>query len=377
MRQWINIFNRIIHDMRNLTQLRRLLHSIRNAIGTIKNFFTGSMEQGIQFVCKMPWHICIGILFLNFIAGYVILYCNHCLSYFFPHLVCLTLNVAITINIGKKYMNTLLNLNREITEEHVSENTELKILYLRFQEYAFCRCNTLVCIVILVLFFWGIISQHYIKADIVGIYAVFVVIITVSVSVIGYMQYFWMLWFLYRVNKCSGFYFNKNVPAHTPFLVEIASLLETAKWCFFLEGFLYIFEYYILIPAGQISAYSLNIPDKTSFLITWLVLFVVIILAFPVIIFIQESFMANIVDNLKNQMVQTLSQEFDIVEHVNTTDRFMYNAMIKNILASEEYPVKNKRLGPALVSLATFCLHAVTLLSQIPSLDYLLQSIGS
>ena len=87
--------------------------------------------------------------------------------------------------------------------------------------------------------------------------------------------------------------------------------------------------------------------------------------------------MAKIVDNLKNQIVHVLSQEFEDVESGEITDKFMYNAMIKNILSSEDYPVKSKRFGPALISIATFCLHTVSFFSQIPSLDYLFQSIGS
>lgn len=365
----------IVHIIRQKFSL--LINGIKSICRGIRNYFSESMEHGIQFVCKIPWYIFAFILAINFVIGFFILYCNHCFSYFFMHLVCLTLNIIITVNIGKKYLNTLIILDHEIIENHTSENTELKMLYLRFKKYALHRCNLFACPLILVLFFWGIISQHYIKADIVGLYAVFLVNIVVSISVIGYIQYLWMLWFLYRISQGVNFHFNKNVPAQTPILVEIAQLLETAKWCFFLEGFLYVFEYYILIPKGKISPNMLNMPDNTSFLITWFVLLVVIILAFPVIILAQESFLAKIVDNLKNQIVHVLSQEFEDVESGEITDKFMYNAMIKNILSSEDYPVKSKRFGPALISIATFCLHTVSFFSQIPSLDYLFQSIGS
>ncbi len=356
--------------------IQQIYNIVRKYILSIKKFFSGSMQQGFKIIHEIPWYLSIFILVVNFIIGLLILYFNHRITYFFMHLVCLTLNAMITNYIGKKYVNVLIFLDKEITEKHISENVELKILYSRFRKYAMCRCNILVCMIVLAIFFWGIISQQYIKADIVGFYAIFVVTVTVSISVIGYMQYLWMLWFLYRVSKSTTFHFNKNAPAHTPFLVEISGLLETAKWCFFLEGFLYVFEYYILIPKGQISFQKLNMPNNTSFLISWFVLFVVIILAFPIIILVQESLMSKIVDHLKNERVQLLSQEFDMVDNSQTTDKFMYNAMIKNILTSADYPVKNQRFGPALVSLATFCLHFVTFFSQIPSLNYLFQLIG-
>lgn len=353
----------------------RLCHGAKNALHHVKKYFTSSMEQGFHIVCESPWYFPALFLIENFLIGFLILYCTRNLSYFLPHLICLTLNVSVTIGIGKKYMQTIAFLDMELLANNTSENPEIRILYQRFKKRTFYKANMLVCAAVLGVFFWGIISQHYIGCDIVGVYAVLVVTFTVSISVIGYMQYLWLLWFLYRTGKCSSMHFNRNAPAHTPFLIEITNLTETAKWCFFLEGFLYVFEYFILIPKDKITLDGVQMPDNTSFLITWFVIFVVIILAFPAIIFIQEKLIAQIVNNLKHQQIKILSQQFDIIiddeGSSQTAKAFMYNTMINNIIASADYPVKSQRFGPALVSLATLCLHIITLLTQIPSLDYL------
>lgn len=383
MKQFIKKLKNVVFHIASFTFRisTRLSNGVKNTIRRVNKYFTSSMEQGFHTVCESPWYFPALFLTENFLIGFLILYCTHNLSYFLPHLICLTLNVSVTIGIGKKYMQTIAFLDIELLINNTSENTEIRILYQRFKERTFYKANTLVCVVVLGIFFWGIISQHYIECNIVGVYAVLVVTFTVSISVIGYMQYLWLLWFLYRTGKCSSMYFNRNAPAHTPFLIEITSLTETAKWCFFLEGFLYVFEYFILIPKDKITLDGIQMPDNTSFLITWFVIFVVIILAFPSIIFIQEKLIAQIVDNLKHQQIKTLSQQFDIISNVEgssqTAKAFMYNTMINNIIASADYPVKSQRFGPALVSLATLCLHIVTLLTQIPSLNYLVQSIGS
>ena len=95
------------------------------------------------------------------------------------------------------------------------------MLYLRFKKYALRRCNLFACPLILVLFFWGIISQHYIKADIVGLYAVFLVNIVVSISVIGYIQYLWMLKEILLKRSTTLLF-----PAIVRFQPELESVLE-------------------------------------------------------------------------------------------------------------------------------------------------------
>lgn len=81
--------------------------------------------------------------------------------------------------------------------------------------------------------------------------------------------------------------------------------------------------------------------------------------------------MAKIIDNLKQEQIQNLSLSFNIASQDlsnNTTisQAYMYNSMMANIVASNDYPIKARRLGPALISLATFVLHTVNLLSQLP-----------
>lgn len=366
VKKGINIIGRSIQKM-----LKCLSQLIKKCLVFFKYFFSGSMEKGMENVCQKRWYISAILIVTNFVIGFLILYCNRGLTFFFPHLVCLTLNIAITIYIGQKYVETLADLEREIVESHTIENAELRTLFQRFRKYAMCRSNKWACVIVLVIFFWGIVSQHYIKADVIGVYAIFIVTITVSISVIGYMQYLWMLWFLYRVSKCSRLYFNKNSPAHTPFLIKTAGLMGKAKWCFFTEGFLYVLQYYLLIPKERITGTGLQMPDNTSFVITWIVLFVVIILAFPALVLIQESLISKIVNDLKNKSLQILSKDFDIADESRTAHKYMYSVMIKNILSSADYPVNNKRFGAGLISLATFCLHITTFLTQVSTLNNL------
>lgn len=311
-------------------------------------------------------------LIINFLIGIAVLTYANTMLYFFPHLICLTLNITITLSIGREYVRTNLSLDKEISSnKHNSEYIELNRVYERFHKKAFHILNLSPCIIVLGIFFWGIFSQHYIKLDIVGVYAVCIVSITVSMSVFGYAQYLWMLWFLYRVSNCEIVPYNKVIPAYTPFLVKIGLLTKHAKWCFFLEGFLYVFQYFILIPIGNITPAKINMPDNFSFIVTWGFIFVAIILAFPLIIFTQEILLAKIVSKFKSQRIQVLSFSLSDLKNEDSkslSEIYMCNYLVNSLVESPNYPVKIQHLGPTIMSIATILLHIANLLNQYPEL---------
>lgn len=331
------------------------------------------LKNVFDFLRNLPKKNYIIALVINFFVGFGILLYTHTIANFFLHLLCLTINISITLRIGKSYIDTLKFLDKELSQKHPKENTEIRILFKKYYTKAMNSANLLACLVVVIVFLWAIFSQHYITLNLVGGYAVFMVCLSVSLSVIGYTQYLWMLWFLLRISKCSSICYNEIVPANTPFLMEIAILLQQVKWCFFIEGFLYIFEYFILIPKGLVVFTDINIPDKFSFLLTWVIILLVIVLAFPLLVFLQEHWLAQIVDNWKNQQIEYLFTQYkQLSENVSTENMpfhtYMYQEIIAKIIDSADYPLKIQRLGPMLISIATFCLHVVSLLSQVPSL---------
>lgn len=343
----------------------------------IKNKFSKNMlKNRIMSLKDFPTKAVSYILTINFFLGIVILNYTGTFNYFFPHLICLTINIITTLSIGHEYANTIAFLDDEIlSEKNCKKYIELCGIYKQFQKKAFHNLNFLLCIIVLTIFFWGIFTQQYIKLNIVGWYAIYMVSITVSISVIGYAQYLWLLWFLYRINYCSLIPYNEIIPAYTPFLVKIGTLTKHAKWCFFIEGFLYVFEYYILIPKGNVTLKQINMPNQISFLITWGVIFVVIILAFPTIIFLQEVLLSKIVKELKRQQLETLlySYEIQAFEKIEVSPQsYMRNQMINNLLTSPDYPVKIQRLGPSVIAAATGVLHIFNLINQYPELKIFL-----
>lgn len=333
-----------------------------------------SLQKGLEGLYQISPKRIILALLMNAGIGFYIIYMTNTFEQYWIHIVCITFCMALTIIIGRKYRTTIHLLDKEIEKENTSDNVELRINYKRFKNYAFHKANAIFCIVIPCIFFWAIFKQNYLSFNIVGIYGILVISATLFMSIFGYVEYMWMLWFLYRISKCEHFCYNQSNPSQTPFLIHIADITNYAKWFFLIEAFLYIFEYFILIPREKLTINQFQMPDNFSFFVTWIFLFIVLVLAFPIIVFLQETMMVKIIDHLKQEQIQNLSLYFNIASQdlsnsATIEQAYMCNSMMTNVVASNDYPIKVRRLGPALISIATFALHTVNLLSQLPQVS--------
>ena len=332
------------------------------------------LKKGFEKLQKTSPKWIILALAANLGVGFCIIYFTNTFQQFWIHIVCITICMSLTIIIGRKYTNTINLLDKEIEQENTSENVELRTNYNRFKNYTFHRANLTFCIVIPCVFFWGIFKQKYLSFDVVGIYGIFTISATLFMSILGYVEYMWMLWLLYRISRCEHFYYNQSNPSQTPFLIYIADITNCAKWFFLVEGFLYIFEYFILIPRDNLTSGQFQMPDNLSFFITWTILFIVLVMAFPIIVILQETIITKIIDNLKQQQIQNLSICFNIANKnlgngTRIEQAYMCNSIMTNIIASDDYPIKAQRFAPILISVATFVLHTVNLLSQLPQIS--------
>lgn len=356
-----------------------LLNTIKHAGKVIKKVSSEELsarplQKGFKTLQKISAKWIVFALAANCGVGFCIIYFTDTFQQYWIHIVCITICMSLTINIERKYVNTIELLDDEIEKENTSENGELRINYKRFKDYSFHRANLIFCIVIPCIFFWSIFKQNYLSFDIVGFYGIFTISATLFMSILGYVEYMWMLWLLYRIGQCGHFCYNQSNPSQTPFLIYIADITNCAKWFFLVEGFLYIFEYFILIPRQKLTIDNFQMPDNFSFFITWTILFIVLVLAFPIIVLLQETMITKIIDNLKQEQIQNLSLCFnmasnDLSNKPTIEQAYMCNSIMTNIISSSDYPIKVQRLGPALISVATFALHAVNLLSLLPQIS--------
>ncbi len=240
-----------------------------------------------------------------------------------------------------------------------------------------------ISLVITIFFFSCIVLLEYIELDIIELYAVYIAGSSVLIGAYGYVQYLCYLWFVYQAGKLNykSDAYNVYMPAETPWVVQIAKTLQKLRSFFLWIGLIYVIEYGMLVPTDKISfngdTLSLNMPNNAAFLISWLALFLLVIIAFPLINHYQREFVMDLVEKLKKQTVQDLSllmgeekrMEQDKKRRMTTV--ITYSVIIANIRSTKSYPIKRLLGYETVMTFVTFIVHVLNLYSKVTAIPQL------
>lgn len=321
---------------------------------------------------------------LLFFTGAVI---NDATRYRFPHFVMhqLLLIAATTMLVCamKSFFLDIDKLNSR-GPGGLLRNPETRSLYLNkllpLQKTLLAPAGSLV---ITGFFFTCIVMLEYIELDIIGVYAIYIAGSSVLIGAYGYVQYLCFLWFVYQAGKLKyrSESYNIYTPAATPWVAQLAKTSQKLRSFFLWIGLIYVIEYAMLVPTDKISfaddTITLNTPNNAAFLISWLALFLLVIVAFPVINHYQRKFVTDLVEKLKDQTVQDLSvlmaeekrQEQDKQRRMSAV--ITYSVIIENVRHTKAYPIKQLFGYETAMTLVTFVVHTLNLYSKVASIPQL------
>ena len=321
---------------------------------------------------------------LLFLTGTVI---NYVTQYRFPHFIThqLLLITATTMLVCamKIFFLDIDKLNSR-SPGGLLKNPETRSLYLnKLLPIQKTYLAPAVSVVITVFFFSCIVLLEYIELDIIGVYAIYIAGSSVLIGAYGYVQYLCFLWFVYQAGKLEyrGESYNIYSPAATPWVSQLAKTSQKLRSFFLWIGLIYVIEYAMLVPTDKISfeddMIALNTPNNVAFLISWLALFLLVIIAFPVINHYQRKFVTDLVEKLKDQTVQDLSvlmveekrREQD--KHKRMSTVITYSVIIENIQHTKSYPIKQLFGYETVMTFVTFVVHVLNLYSKIASIPQL------
>ncbi len=321
---------------------------------------------------------------LLFLIGTII---NYITQYRFPHFLLhqLLLISATTMLVFamKMFFLDIDKLNDD-SSDGLLKNPETRSLYLnKLLPIQKTFLAPIVSLVITVFFFSCIVMLEYIELDSIGFYAIYIAGSSVLIGAYGYAQYLFFLWFVYRAGKLKYRRESYNIyaPAETPWVVLIAKISQRLRAFFLWIGLIYVIEYSILIPTDKISfsddSIFLNTPNNGAFLISWLVLFLLVIIAFPIINYYQRKFVTNLVESLKEQTVHELSILMDEEKSRNSDPKqrmsitIIYSIIIENIRRSKNYPIKQMFGYETIMTFVTFSVHVLNLYNKIMTISQL------
>ncbi len=238
----------------------------------------------------------------------------------------------------------------------------------------------LASIIVTTFFFTCIVLLEYIKIDIVGIYAIFIAGSSVLFGVYSYAQYLFFLWFIYKAGKCEVIDYDQYTPADTKWITNMAMISQRLRNYFLFIGLIYVIEYAILVPANQITittTISINMPNNFAFIISWIAVFLLVVVAFPIINRVQFQLISKIVSNLKGRSIKNLSElmflEKERADEKSTsfTTIIAYNILVDTIRKSKDYPLKRQLSYETIMLMVTFVVHIFNLYNKVASLPFI------
>ena len=197
--------------------------------------------------------------------------------------------------------------------------------------------------------------------------------VVVYISIVGYMHYIFLLYFIYSLSKHKTIIktpekrLTNYSPSNLELVKEIAKVYGTYRLAFFLTGTLYCIGYaaFCWIPDFQV--------DKTNpfFIILWIIIYVVIIIFFPLSAYFEYICIKKIVQNLKDKYISDLLIESDNAfgkypnhKYILIAKTYYETMYAKLIMNSSDYPLYS-HFNLLLSILATIFNMIITLASNL------------
>jgi hypothetical protein len=315
------------------------------------------MKLILRFVGKLNnWMLVCGTL--------VILFFGLISNKYFPTNLFI-LKIFLLLGILNILILSFRHYNRFIINDFIraSNDPVLSAEKLKMKKSVFANYNIVISLIVSLFFVIISIYLRFINFDITGYLFLVLLFITIFISIMGYMLNVHLVHFLYRLTNAEIEKYSKFYPAYTKWLINITKYSGTYQNSFFISGTLYVLLFTIHAPDDTLKILSF---DKAYDLhdiilcISWIVIVSAVIIGFPITSYLKSKMIRNIVTNLKIKS----SEYFEtIVNKVEIDKQMDYIKLIKEIMESPDYPVKNR--ANIIISSTTLVLNLIITIQKI------------
>ena len=156
------------------------------------------------------------------------------------------------------------------------------------------------------LYIYSTISLKYVALNPTGYYALIMIAFVMISSVLGQTCYIYYLLLLRKIFESENFKYNFHFPARTDWMRLLTQMGTRLSNAFFVLGVIYTTVFFLNMPSGYIRMsrspwrIELSTPNNLAFLASWLTIFIIIILAFPMYAWIKTRYLTAIIRKLKD-----------------------------------------------------------------------------
>lgn len=218
------------------------------------------------------------------------------------------------------------------------------------------------------LFAYSSFELKYATLDPMGIYA-FAMLAPIMISaVLGMMCYIYYLLLLRCIACGKKFNYNFYLPARTNWIQLVARIGVRLNNAFFILGFIYTLVYFLNVKSGylKISLDPLKIeistPNDILFIASWIALFVIVIVAFPIYAWLRATYLKRIIRDLKDFSIEEINFLVSSIKGKSANNQeteVKYYRMMMDIDASANSPIENINIIPIVATISSIAVHVI------------------
>lgn len=194
---------------------------------------------------------------------------------------------------------------------------------------------------------------EFVPSSMVGYYAVFCGAVAFYWALVAYIHLIISIIYFRKIAKnhgeCLPLRFPTDLVCAPEWLKLWAEYFQQAEKAFFVTGTLFTFEYIILMPPDIITFDSkivLNTKDSTAFIMSWMVIIILIIVAFPIISIEIRKLFRLLLSNLKKMATNEFHLLWDRAEKMSFSELWAYEQLSSNTIKFGAYVFQTKSYVP-------------------------------
>jgi len=331
------------------------------------------VKNSYKLICKINLEFSILACLSLIIVGQVI-------NYWFPlkwfHLYQFLFLIALVYSSFqiKWFFKDFQNFKREN-----ASHLKLHFLNMKLSNNIDSAFVALVIILITSMYVFASIWLKFIDQNLMGVYAILIIILVVALAAFAYSLYTNFLIYLDSISNEEELNYNYYYPAKTKWLMSIAAMGNRFSNGFFILGFIYTLVFFLnsthnfknFVKSGDSTIWTKLVSLFQSdlvFSISWITIFIIIIIAFPIFYLKQNRYYLKIIEKMKLKTIQTL---IDNAEVVKKEDSYSFENEIKlfeiisKIDGSPKYPIKQNVTIPIVSTILSMMVHLLKISESI------------
>ena len=220
------------------------------------------------------------------------------------------------------------------------------------------------------LFVYSSVELRYVTFNPTGAYALLMIILVMISAILGQLCYVYYIFLLRRIAAGHGFKYNFYLPYRTNWVLLLDDVGFRLNNAFFVLGFIYTSVYCLNVKGGYLKLafqplkLELSTPNNIAFAVSWVVLFVIIIIAFPLYAWLRSRYIDAIVRKLKDISIEEINfliTESGTGQKKDLDSEQKYYRLILDIDGSPRSPRERLNIIPIVATLSSIAVQLITI----------------